>query len=94
MRVLLVAAFALLCTAACVLSSGPDCSEACDKVLTCKDLDKTFALSCSSVGYGCIDGSREVACAACVTSTSCADLVSGKCDDAPDGGPLCLVRDE
>lgn len=78
-----VVLLAVLFLGACVWQSGPDCSGACDQIRECKDLDKTFRLSCSQLGSGCYQA--EVDCADCIEKRSCAELVAGECDS------LCVV---
>jgi hypothetical protein len=76
--------------------SGADCSEACDVVRDCPGLNKTFLLSCSRLGPPCLNNQIGT-CAECITreSTTCADLIAGKCDIdcVPDfdGGPPPVV---
>lgn len=89
MRLIVAALAAVLALGGCVITNGPDCSEACDSVLACKALDKTFFLSCSSLGSGC--GTQEQACAECIALKTCDQLIAGECDLVPDGGSLCLV---
>lgn len=76
-RLLACAALSLF-AAGCLLTSGPNCSDACDKVLACKDLKGTFRLSCSTIATGCLD---DVAtCATCLDNHPCDELVGGACD--------------
>jgi len=95
MRTLLSSLLSSLCLglAGCVLTSGPDCTEACDKVLACEGLDRTFRLACSSVGTNCFDfaGDPVATCAECIDAHSCEELVAGACDNLADGGELCLI---
>jgi hypothetical protein len=88
------ALLAPLLLAGCVITSGPDCSDACSKVVECEGLDKTFLLACGTNSAFC--GPDEAACAECIEQKSCAELVRGDCDfvagTGGDGGvPLCLV---
>lgn len=87
MRLLIIIAFGLL--TACV--SGPDYTDACDKVLACEQLDRTFRLACSNVGIHCFDTVAE--CAECIEAHTCEQLVEGACDTRADGSELCLVKD-
>jgi len=85
----LVAATALMALASCYLTSGPDCADACEKMVECTQLTGTFRLSCSPVAGTCFG---DVAtCAECVEDHTCAELVAGACDAlcrvAVDGGP-------
>lgn len=76
--------------AACSFTSGPDCVQACNTALGCKQLDATYFLACSDLIDACID--QTAACATCINSrgVTCADLVAGQCDSVclvpPDGG--------
>lgn len=88
-RLFFLVAFCL--TSACVFTSGPDCTDACDKVLACEPLDRTFRLACSNVGIHCFGAVAE--CAECIDTHTCEQLVEGACDTRPDGGELCLVKD-
>lgn len=62
---------------ACVITSGPNCADACDKAVECEDLDKTFALNCAPYG-ACYGVFAE--CAQCILDTNCKRLVAGLCD--------------
>lgn len=86
----LLVAWALCFSAACVLTSGPDCTDACDKILQCEQLDRTFRLACSNVGVHCFD--RVAECAECIDTHTCEQLVEGACDLKADGSELCLVK--
>lgn len=79
---LFVCMFALSATG-CVLSSGPNCSDACDKAVSCEGLDSTFALNCAPFG-ACYGAYAE--CAICILDTSCKDLIDGDCD------PVCAPQ--
>ena len=74
----------------CVITSGPDCTDACEKVLACEELDRNFRLACSSVGTNCFEIVAE--CAECIDTHSCEELVQGACDKRPDGSELCLIE--
>lgn len=77
-------AFALSLTGAgCVLSSGPNCSDACDKAVSCEGLDATFALNCAPFG-ACYGAYAE--CAFCILDTSCEQMIAGDCD------PVCAPQ--
>ena len=73
----------LLFVAACQIQCGPDCSGACDRVLECPDLDKTYRLNCNPVAGSC--GQAELDCASCIEDKTCAELQAGACDS------LCVV---
>lgn len=63
---------------ACTLISGPDCDKACDQVLACDTLDKTFRLNCGSFVSACDE--QEIDCADCIEDKSCEELEAGACD--------------
>lgn len=90
MRPLLTSLFLSAGLTGCVLTSGPDCTDACDKVLACEALDQTFRLACSSVGTNCFDLVAD--CAQCIDEHTCEELVAGACDRLADGGELCLIE--
>lgn len=82
----------LLVLGSCVITSGPDCADACSKAVSCPGLNKTFLLACGTNSAFC--GPDEAACAECIDAKSCAELIRGDCDfvSGSDGGvPLCLV---
>lgn len=81
-----------LAAPACVLTSGPDCADACEQVKECTGLDRTYRLACSTVGTNCLDFVAE--CAGCIEAHTCDELIAGACDYREDGSELCLVPPE
>lgn len=75
----------LLGSTGCVFTSGPNCSDACDKALACEDLDKTFALNCAPYG-ACYGTFAE--CAFCIEGSTCEQLIAGECD------PVCTPQQQ
>ncbi len=81
---LLIVVSTALLLRGCVYTSGPDCTHACDFVQGCATLNKTFFLSCSTLGLGCYDNAAD--CADCIDNNqSCDALAQGVCDSR------CLV---
>ena len=79
-----VIAAAALASQGLYCQGGPDCSDACDVVRECPNLNKNFLLSCSRLGPSCLNN-QIARCSECVTesSTDCDALAQGKCD------PVC-----